>query len=157
MNTQRRKSLPDFVDQCERIYGQAGRLAAEIYRGGLCSPERIAEAFPMLEPILEAATGVLVHDGTLAQALAQRAGPPVVLAPSPVGKDGDPGEYVRALYRLAAAADPGYTASFRMAERIAQAMKPLAEVHVREAVIDRAAKAISSLMRRRPRDSEIKG
>jgi hypothetical protein len=143
---------PDFVAECERFYGQAGRLAGEIFRGGLCSPERMAETFPMLEPILEAASGVLVHDGELARTLARRAGPPVVHAQFPLTNGGDPGEYVRTLFRLAASADPGYTASLILAERIARAMKPLAKVQVREAVIDRAAQAISSLMRG-PRDT----
>jgi len=138
----------DFVAECERIYGQTGRLAAEIFRGGLCSPERMAKAFPLLDPILEAAYGVLVHDGELARALAQRRGPPVAYTPSPLEKVGNPDEYLRAFFHLAASAHARFAASSIMADRMAGAIKPLAKDRIQEAAIDRASRAIASLLNR---------
>jgi len=140
---------PGYVAECERFYGSAGRLAGEIFRGGLCSAARMAERFPMFEPVVEAASGVMVYDGALAGRLARQTGPPVVHVPNPLGEGGNPDEFVRALLQLASAAGSGYATSLIMAQRIAHAMKPIVNAQVREAVLNRAADAVCSMTTRR--------
>lgn len=140
---------PGYVAECERFYGSAGRLAGEIFRGGLCPAARMAEQFPMFEPVLEAASGVMVNDRALAGRLARQTGFPAVHVSNPLAEGGSPDEFVRALLRLAAAADSGYATSLVMAQRIAHAMKQIVNAQVREAALDRAADAVCSLTTRR--------
>jgi hypothetical protein len=135
-----------YVIECERFYGRAGRLAGEIFRGGLCSPDRMATLFPMLEPILEAASGVLVQDENLAGTLTRRTGPPVVSLKNLL-EGGKPEEFVRGFFRFAASADSGYARSLIMAKSVARAMKMFAGAdEVREGVLERAAQAVSGLV-----------
>ncbi len=128
-----------YPAECERVYGTPGRLAAEIFRAGLCSAESMAETFPMLDLVLEASSGVLVHDPQLASALTRPIGPPVAYVPHPLAAGADPEEFLRAFFALVDRADSSYARSMMMARRTAAASKGLTAAGA-DAICDLAGK-----------------
>ena len=134
-----------YLDECERIHGPTGRLAASVFRGGLCPVERMAASFSLLQLVRESASGILVHDESLARGLAGKPGPPVVYVPHPLKQGGDPEQCVQAYLQFATSADSRYARSLLMSRRAADSIQAFPLPELREAVLNRTAEAIWSL------------
>jgi hypothetical protein len=100
----------------QESYGLGGRLAAELFRAGLCGEAFMAREFPLLSPVFDSASAVLSATAMGRDASAPRSLPLAVSAPR------DP-DFARVFFGLLAAASPARVCTMTGAARTGRAMQ----------------------------------
>jgi glycosyltransferase involved in cell wall biosynthesis len=72
-----------YIDLMDKWYGAEGRLAAQDLCAGRRKAADLAELFPLVEPAIEGALGVIVHNQDGARRLSQPGHPPIRFTPLP--------------------------------------------------------------------------